>query len=120
VVPDSAYSGGSLYVIQKTIPPAALVENIFHTNYDEVADMIANLDKYAKPQAMAICEFCGEKWVEPVAPTGRTYTVLNGDSLWIIAARLLKNGARYPEIKKLNGLTSDVITAGQILKIPEK
>ncbi|WP_369750565.1 LysM peptidoglycan-binding domain-containing protein [Anaerotruncus sp. G3(2012)] len=41
-----------------------------------------------------------------------------GDSLWAIAAAKLGNGSRYPEIKKLNGLTSDVIHAGQVLKIP--
>lgn len=47
-----------------------------------------------------------------------TYTVKKGDSLWAIAAAKLGNGSRYPEIKKLNGLTSDVIHAGQVLKIP--
>jgi LysM repeat protein len=47
-----------------------------------------------------------------------TYTVKKGDSLWAIAARELGSGNRYPEIKKLNGLTSDVIYAGQVLKIP--
>ena len=47
-----------------------------------------------------------------------TYTVVSGDSLWRIAAKLLGDGRRYPEIKKLNGLTSDIIHAGQKLKIP--
>lgn len=47
-----------------------------------------------------------------------TYTVKKGDSLWAIAVAKLGNGSRYPEIKKLNGLTSDVIHAGQVLKIP--
>lgn len=47
------------------------------------------------------------------------YTVKKGDSLWAIAAAKLGNGSRYPEIKKLNGLTSDVIYAGQVLKIPD-
>ena len=56
----------------------------------------------------------------PVAPTYETYTVVAGDSLWKIAAAKLGNGARYPEIKQLNGLTSDTIHAGQVFKIPKK
>ena len=47
-----------------------------------------------------------------------TYTVQKGDSLWAIAEKHLGNGTRYNEIKKLNGLTSDVIYAGQVLKLP--
>lgn len=47
-----------------------------------------------------------------------TYTVKKNDTLWGIAASLLGNGSRYKEIMTLNGLTSDVIYAGQVLKIP--
>jgi len=49
-----------------------------------------------------------------------TYTVKKGDTLWGIATAKLGSGARYPEIKTLNGLTSDTITTGQKLKIPKK
>lgn len=48
----------------------------------------------------------------------RTYTVRKGDSLWAIAAKQLGDGNRYKEIKNLNGLTSDTIHAGQVLKLP--
>lgn len=51
---------------------------------------------------------------------GRTHTVAKGESLWIIAAKLLKNGSRYKEIRELNGLKSDTIQVGQVLKIPAK
>lgn len=47
-----------------------------------------------------------------------TYIVKSGDSLWAIAAKQLGNGSRYKEIKSLNGLTSDTIYAGQVLKLP--
>lgn len=50
--------------------------------------------------------------------SGDTYTVQAGDSLWAIAARLLGDGSRYPEIQKLNGLNSELISVGQKLKIP--
>ena len=48
----------------------------------------------------------------------KIYTVKKGDSLWAIAASQLGNGSRWPEIQKLNGLTSTTIYAGQKLKIP--
>lgn len=49
---------------------------------------------------------------------GNTYTVQSGDSLWSIAQKKLGSGKRYPEIKELNGLTSDTIHAGMVLKLP--
>lgn len=48
-----------------------------------------------------------------------TYTVKRNDTLWSIAAGQLGNGRRYKEIKELNGLASDVIFAGQVLKLPD-
>ena len=48
----------------------------------------------------------------------RTYTVKAEDSLWAIAASQLGNGARYKEIKTMNGMTSNLIHAGQTLKLP--
>ena len=59
-------------------------------------------------------------------PTGttstgeRTYTVVAGDNLSSISYKLLGSWLRYTEIKKLNGLTSDMIYPGQVLKIPNK
>lgn len=50
----------------------------------------------------------------------KTYTVKKNDTLWGIAAKQLGKGIRYKEIKTLNGLTSDTIYAGQVLKIPSK
>lgn len=49
-----------------------------------------------------------------------TYTVRTGDSLWAIAARMLGSGSRYTEIKRLNGLKSDLITPGQVLRLPKR
>ena len=65
-------------------------------------------------------------WVDAAAITGKasatpaakTYTVKAGNSLWRIAAQQLGNGARYKEIKTLNGLKNNTIHAGQVLKLP--
>ena len=48
------------------------------------------------------------------------YKVAPGDSLWSIAEKYLGSGSRYSEIKELNGLIYDAISAGQKLKIPNK
>lgn len=50
----------------------------------------------------------------------RTYTVKKGDTLWAISQKYLGKGSRYKEIKSLNGLKSDTIKIGQVLKIPAK
>lgn len=46
------------------------------------------------------------------------YTVVSGDTLWSISRKFLGSGTLYPQIISLNGLSSDVIFPGQILKIP--
>ncbi|MFD0513722.1 N-acetylmuramoyl-L-alanine amidase [Streptomyces aureus] len=50
----------------------------------------------------------------------RTYTVVDGDTLWSIAVHELGSGARYAEIKTLNRLASDALSVGQKLTLPEK
>jgi LysM repeat protein len=51
-----------------------------------------------------------------VAPTYRTYKVKSGDSLSTIAAKF---HTTVSKIKKANGLRSDLIRIGQVLKIPK-
>lgn len=52
------------------------------------------------------------------AETYRIHTVVKGDTLWDIAKAYLGDGSRYPEIKALNNLKSNVIYSGWKLKIP--
>ena len=55
---------------------------------------------------------------EKAAETYRIHTVVKGDTLWDIAKAYLGDGSRYPEIKALNNLKSNVIYSGWKLKIP--
>ena len=82
----------------------------FGTTYQK----IASYNGIANPSRI----FAGQVIKIPGANIS-TYTVQPGDSLWAIAADKLGNGSRYNEIKKLNGLTSNTIHAGQVLKIPQ-
>lgn len=43
------------------------------------------------------------------------YTVQSGDTLWILSRRF---GTTVDAIKKLNGLTGDILQIGQVLRIP--
>lgn len=56
------------------------------------------------------------------APAGNTYTVVEGDTLWDIAAAHLGDPNRYPEIYELNkGVIGDdpnLILPGQVLTLP--
>ena len=54
----------------------------------------------------------------PAEEAYRIHTVVKGDSLWDIAKKYLGDGSRYPEIKALNNLKSNVIYSGCKLKIP--
>ena len=54
----------------------------------------------------------------PTEETYRIHSVVKGDSLWEIAKKYLGDGSRYPEIKTLNDLKSNVIYSGWKLKIP--
>lgn len=55
----------------------------------------------------------------PTAQSGALlqYTVRPGDTLWVIARRY---GTTVEAIKTLNGLTSDLLSIGQVLKIPAR
>ena len=51
----------------------------------------------------------------------KTYTLVAGDSLWKVAQVYLGNGARYPEIQKLNGIADSELRRlpiGLTIKIP--
>lgn len=55
---------------------------------------------------------------EKAVETYRIHTVVKGDTLWDITKKYLGDGSRYPEIKTLNDLKSNVIYSGWKLKIP--
>lgn len=51
----------------------------------------------------------------------KSYTLVAGDTLWAVAKQFLGNGARWPEIQKLNGITEAEIKRlqiGRALKLP--
>jgi len=105
-------SSGTLYRVRKSWSDEASQKGAFHV-LDNAKRCVDENPGYS------VFDEAG-KVVYTGAAASATYTVQKGDSLWAIAAEYLGNGTRYTEIKKLNGLTSDVIYAGQVLKLPNK
>lgn len=46
------------------------------------------------------------------------YRVLQSECLFSITQKLLGSGNRHPETKALNGMTTDILLAGQRIRIP--
>ncbi|MCY1029132.1 N-acetylmuramoyl-L-alanine amidase [Mammaliicoccus sciuri] len=84
-----------------------LVELGFITSAKDMNYIKNNLNAYTKSLAEAING--GDLNTKPT-----TYTVVAGDTLWSISQ---KTGVTVATLKKLNGLTSDVIQIGQVLKL---
>lgn len=108
-------SGGKLYTVKAGDTLSGIA-----AKYGTTYQAIAAYNGIKNPNLI----FVGQKIKIPAGNAGaqtapKIYTVKKGDSLWAIAASQLGSGSRWPEIQKLNGLTSTTIYAGQKLKIPD-
>jgi len=65
VLSDLTLYTNGLAVLRQTTPPAALIEHIYHSNIKEVQHYLNNIEAYAKATAIGICNYFGEKWIEP-------------------------------------------------------
>ena len=62
-------------------------------------------------------EYKNVPYTEPETITTDTYKVLSGDTLYSISKKL---DTSVSELKKINNLSSNVLSVGQVLKIPTK
>lgn len=129
------FTGGPIDLVLNT---ALEVNNIFsieNFKYEEhggeVGDIYYSLElkKYRKYSARKVDMKKiknGESAAVSVAETRdgnpqkpKTYTVIEGDTLWHIAKKYLGDGNRYKEIAALNNISNpDRINVGQVLNIP--
>lgn len=80
------------------------------------ANLIKNdWEKLAEAVTKAIVEYSGGKYVAPLG--SNYYTVKSGDSLWSISRKF---GVSVNELKKVNNLSSNLLSIGQNLIIPGK
>lgn len=80
------------------------------------ANLIKNdWEKLAEAVTKAIVEYAGGKYVAPLG--SNYYIVKSGDSLWSISRKF---GVSVNELKKVNNLSSNLLSIGQNLIIPGK
>lgn len=114
-------SNGDYYaVIRETNMPAVIVEPGFVDSSDsQKFDSLSDQRRVGVAIAHGILNTLGIKFGGEIAPPNdgayTTYTVVSGDTLYGIATKFKTT---VQAIKDLNGLTSDTITVGQVLKIP--
>lgn len=101
-------TNGDVYIVKRGDTLSGIA-----TKYGTTWQKLASYNGIANPNIINV----GQKIAIPGSGV-RTYTVKSGDSLWAIAAKQLGDGSRYNEIKTMNGLTSNTIYAGDVLKLP--
>lgn len=105
---QTAAAGEQAYTVKRG-DTLSKIAGMYGTTYQN----LARYNGIANPNAISV----GQIIRIPGSGT-RTYTVRFGDSLWAIAAAQLGDGARYNEIKVINGLASNTIHPGQTLQLP--
>ena len=77
--------------------------------------MKENYQRLAEAVIRAVADYKGFNYVPPEGFISNSYTVQKGDTLYGIANKL---GTTVSELKNTNNLTSDTLSIGQVLKIP--
>jgi len=94
-----------------------IVEYGFIDNAKDLEFLKNNYQELAEAVIKGVLDYKGIPYTALDSEIVDTYKVMSGDTLYSIANKL---DTSIDEIKKLNKLTSNVLSIGQILKIPTK
>lgn len=106
------------YILRETgkLEPL-IVEYGFIDNDNDLNFIKSNYKDLAEAVIKAVLEYKNIPYVEPDSVVTDTYKVVKGDTLYSIANKL---DTSVGELKKINNLSTNLLTVGQILKIPTK
>lgn len=90
--------------------PVIVEYGFLDSNKDDPEQLKNNYEDYANAVVNAVLRYLGIEGQQP-----GTYTVQSGDSLWSIAKRY---NVTVDALKSANKLTTNVLSIGQVLKIP--
>ena len=106
------------YILRETGKTEPLiVEYGFIDNDDDLNFIKNNYKNLAEAVIKAVLEYKGIPYVPPKEEKTDTYKVVKGDTLYGISK---KYNITVDELKKLNNLTSNQLSIGEVLKIPVK
>ena len=94
-----------------------IIEYGFIDNDDDLKFLKDNYKELAEAVIKAVLEYKNIPYVSPNEIVTDTYKVVKGDTLYSIARKL---DTTVDELKRINNLTSNILSVGQILKVPLK
>ena len=94
-----------------------IIEYGFIDNPDDLRFLKDNYKELAEAVVKSVLEYKNIPYEEPSKVVKDTYKVMKGDTLYGIAKKL---DTTVDELKKINNLTSNSLSIGQLLKIPTK
>lgn len=100
-------------LLKNTNTETIIINYGYINNNDDINNVLNNYEKYAESVIKAIADYYG---VEYTKTFDNEYIVKKGDSLWSIAT---KYGITVNDLKEKNNLKTNLISVGQVLKIPE-